>query len=61
MSDGRGGKKTEKEWRMSVLLQAWEAVGWEGRRVEGGSHSASSCWFLWKTWPMCWKMAGVNR
>lgn len=61
MSDGRGGEKIEKEWRMSVPLQPQEAVGWEGGGVVRGTHSTSSCWFLWKTLPMCWKIAGVNR
>lgn len=60
MSDGRE-EKIEKEWRMSVPLQPWETVGWEGCRAERGTHSTSSRWFLWKTSPMCWKMAGVNR
>lgn len=37
MSDGRGGEKIEKEWRMSVPLQPRGAGGWEGRGAGAGA------------------------
>lgn len=36
VSDGRGGEKIEKEWRMSVPLQPRGAGGWEGRGAGAG-------------------------